>query len=122
MRIPFTHGGTLLHVAARRNLAGLCRWLLDHGADVNRADILGRTALHHAVRDGAADAARLLIARGAALDAKDWQGRTPLDLAEGGDGAALAQAMREEISTRHGQRVKAVKALQNDKRKAAAQE
>jgi len=109
VRIPFTHGSTLLHVAARRNLAGLCRWLLDHGADVNRTDRLGRTALHHAVRDGAADAARLLIARGADLDAKDWQRRTPLDLAESDDGEALARVIREEISLRHGQRVKAVR-------------
>ena len=109
MRLPFTHGDTLLHVAARRNLAGLCRWLLDRGAGVDRADILGRTALHHAVRDGAADAARLLIAHGAALDAKDWQGRTPLDLAEAGNGEALARAIRGEISLRHAQHVKAVR-------------
>lgn len=109
MRLPFTHGGTLLHAAARRNLAGLCRWLVDRGADVDRADILGRTALHHAVREGAADTARLLIGHGADLDAKDWQGRTPLDLAEAGDGAALARAIRDEISLRHAQNVKAVR-------------
>ncbi|GER06699.1 hypothetical protein GCM10007972_12960 [Iodidimonas muriae] len=108
MRIPFTHGGTLLHVAARRNLTGLCSWLLRCGADVNRTDILGRTALHHAVRDGAADAARFLIAQGADLDAKDWQCRTPLYLAESDDDEALARVIREEISLRHGQRVKAV--------------
>jgi len=108
MRVPFTYGGTLLHVAARRNLAGLCHWLLRLGVDVNRADILGRTALHRAVQNGAADAARLLIAHGAELHSKDWQERTPLDLAEAEDGAALAQAIREEISLRHTQRVKAV--------------
>lgn len=33
-----------LHVGARRNLTGLCHWLLRLGDDVNRADILGRTA------------------------------------------------------------------------------
>jgi len=109
MRVPFTYGGTLLHVAARRNLAGLCSWLLRCGADVNRTDILGRTALHHAVRDGAAETARLLIAHGADLDAKDWQGRTPLDLAESDDGEALARVIRDEISLRHGQRVKAMR-------------
>lgn len=114
MRIPFTHGGTLLHVTAPRNLAGLCRWLLDHGAAVNRGYILGRTALHHAVRDGAADTARLLIARGADLDARDWQGRTPLDLAEAGDGPALARAIREEISLRHTRKLKAVKLRARD--------
>jgi len=109
MRIPFTHGGTLLHVAARRNLTGLCSWLLRCGADVNRTDILGRTALHHAAQDGAANAARLLISHDADLDAKDWQGRTPLDLAESDNGEALARVIRDEISLRHGQRVKAVR-------------
>ena len=54
------------------------------------------------------DVARLLIAHGADLDAKDWQGRTPLDLADAGDSAALAQAIREEISTRHARKVKTV--------------
>ncbi|MCA8927017.1 MAG: ankyrin repeat domain-containing protein [Alphaproteobacteria bacterium] len=104
-----------MHVVARRNLAGLCRWLLDRGADANRADILGRTALHHAARDGAADAARLLIARGAALDAKDWQGRSPLDLAEAGNGEAVARMIREEISLRHGRKVKAARLAQAGK-------
>ena len=86
-----------------------CRWLLRLGTNVNRTDILGRTALHHAVRDGAAETARLLIAHGADLDTKDWQGRSPLDLAEAGNGEALARVIREEISLRHGQRVKAVR-------------
>ncbi|MAL78234.1 MAG: hypothetical protein CMN55_03850 [Sneathiella sp.] len=108
MRIPGTHGQTLLHIAARRNRAGICRWLLCLGANVNRTDILDRTALHDAVRHNAADVARLLIAHGADLDAKDWQGRTPLDLADAGDSAALAQAIREEISTRHARKVKTV--------------
>ncbi|RME98737.1 MAG: ankyrin repeat domain-containing protein [Alphaproteobacteria bacterium] len=106
--MPGTYGGTLLHVAARRNLTGLCHWLLCLGADVNRADILGRTALHRAVQDDAADAARLLIARGADLDAKDWQKRTPLDLAEAGDGAAFVRIIQKAISLRHSRKVKAV--------------
>ena len=115
MRLPFTHGGTLLHVAARRNLAGLCGWLLDHGADVNRVDILGRTALHQAVREGAAEASALLIARGADLGAKDRQGRTSLDLAEAGNGEAVARRIREETSLRHARKVKAVRLAQAGK-------
>ena len=69
-----------MHFAARRNLAGICRWLLRLGANVNRTDILDRTALHDAVRHNAADVARLL----------------------------LAQVIREEISTRHARKVKTV--------------
>jgi len=108
MRIPGTYGGTLLHMAAKRNRAGLCHWLLRLGADVNRTDIRDMTPLHHAAFHGAAEAARLLIAHGAAVDARDWRGRTPLDLAEAGNGEALARTIREEISTRHAQKVKAV--------------
>lgn len=115
LRIPGTYGQTLLHFAARRNLAGICRWLLRLGANVNRTDILDRTALHYAVRQDAADVARLLIAHGADLDAKDWQGCTPLDLADAGDGAALAQAIREEISARHARKVKTVHLAQTGK-------
>jgi len=55
-------GGTLLHMAAKRNRAGLCHWLLRLGAGVNRADIRDMTPLHHAAFHGATDAARLLIA------------------------------------------------------------
>lgn len=69
------------------------------------------TPLHHAVRFGALETARLLIAHGADLDAKDWQGRTPLDLAETGDGAAVAGAIREKVSLRSGQRIKGLKAI-----------
>lgn len=109
MRLPGTYGGTLLHVAAKRNHARLCRWLLRLGADVNGTDIRDMTPLHHAAWHGAAEAARLLIAHGAALDARDWRGRSPLDLAEAGNGKALARTIREKISARHAQRVKAVK-------------
>ena len=122
MRMPGTYGGTLLHVAARRNRAGLCRWLLRLGADVNGTDIRDMTPLHHAAFHGATDAARLLIARGANLDARDWRGRSPLDLAEAGNGEALARTIRKEISARHGQRVKTVKVLRDRKRKGGDRE
>ena len=112
MRVPGRYGGTLLHVAAKRNRAGLCRWLLRLGADVNGTDIRGMTPLHHAAFHGAAEAARLLSARGADLDARDWRGRSPLDLAEAGNGEVLARAIHEEISTRHTEKVKAVRLAQ----------
>lgn len=120
MRLPGRHGRTLLHLAAERNHAGLCRWLLRLGSDVNRVDLLGQTPLHRAVRFGAAEAASLLVAHGADLDARDWQKRAPLDLAEGRDGEAAAQTIREEISLRHSERVKAAKMLRDQKRDGAA--
>lgn len=64
----------------------------------------------------------MLIARGADLDAKDWQGRTPLDLAEAGNGAALARAIREAISLRLAQKMKAVKALREDSSRKGCQQ
>ena len=115
MRLPFTHGDTLLHMAAKRNRAGLCHWLLRLGADVNRTDIRDMTPLHHAAFHGATDTARLLIAHGADLDARDWRGRSPLDLAEAGNGEAPARVIREETSLRHGRKVKAVRLAQAGK-------
>lgn len=120
MRVPGTYGGTLLHLAAKRNRAGLCYWLLRLGAGVNQTDIRDMTPLHHAAFHGATDAARLLIVHGAALDARDWRGRSPLDLAEAGNGEALARSIREEISLRHSERVKAAKMLRDQKRDGAA--
>ena len=118
MRIPFRHGETILHFAARRNWTALCRWLLRLGAEINQSDILGRTALHYAVRDDATDAARLLIARGADLDAKDWQGHTPLELAEAGGGKTAA-VIREEFSLRNARKVKEVRLSKAAKRRDA---
>lgn len=115
MRIPGTSGKTLLHLAARRNLAGLCRCLLRLGADVNRTDILDRTALHDAAARGAAEVARVLISYGADLDAKDWKGRVPLDLADPRQSKAAA-AIQEEISLRHARSVKWVRLQRNTER------
>ena len=58
--------------------------LLDHGADVNRADLAGATALHFAAQQGDLDVMQLLIDRGATLDVADEYDRTPLDWAGGG--------------------------------------
>lgn len=117
MRIPGTHGKTLLHIAARRNFAGLCRWLLRLGANVDQTDILERTALHHAAQHDAVDAATLLIEQGADTGAKDWQGRTPIDLA-GGE-SSTAGMIRKEVSLRHAQCAKAVTLQQDRKRNTA---
>lgn len=111
MRVPGTYGKTLLHIAARGNLAGLCHVLLRLGVDVNRTDILDRTALHYAASRDAAETARLLISYGADLEAKDWKGRTPLDLADAGHGKAAA-IIQKEVSLRHARKVKAVRFAQ----------
>ena len=113
MRIPFRHGETILHLAARKNWTALCQWLLRFGVDVNRTDVLGKTALHYAAQHGATDAVQLLIEQGADFNALDWKERTPLMLAEGGHSEGAAMMLREEISLRDGQRIKGLKVLRH---------
>jgi len=74
-------GVTMLHRAAQYDLLWVAKWLLDHGADVNKSSQpdfwrwKGRTPLEFAVWEYAADSSRsareamaaLLIERGAAL-------------------------------------------------------
>ncbi|MAL77681.1 MAG: hypothetical protein CMN55_00980 [Sneathiella sp.] len=115
MRIPFRHGETILHIAARRNWMVLCQWLLCLGVDVNRTDILGRTALHHAAQHNAVDAANFLVERGTDLDAKDWQQRTALELAETGRSEAISNLIREKRSLAHAQYVKGLKVQRSRK-------
>jgi ankyrin repeat protein len=62
--------------------------LIEHGADVNLADVDGRTALMHAAAGKYVDAIPHLIAAGANLFAKDRAGDTALDLARKSPNAA----------------------------------
>jgi len=56
--------------------------LLDHHADVNAKDDMGKTALIEAARQGHTDAVRLLLGKtGAAVDLKALDGSTALSLA-----------------------------------------
>jgi len=115
-------GDTPLHHAAMRGKERVALALLDHGADVNAVNAFSATPLHEAAVGGHAELVRVLIARGADVAAKDGHGRTPLDRAEEQGESEAAQVIREEISLRHGQRVKAVKVLRDRKRKEGAQE
>src|SRR4030095_15602642 len=69
--------------------ANAIRLMLDHGADVNAVDPLGRTALMYAISDLLpVDAVKLLIERGANVNAKSLHarsgatGQTALDIAK----------------------------------------
>jgi cytohesin len=54
--------------------------LLDAGADINHANLMGDTALHAAASAGLTEVIQLLADRGARLDAANAAGQTPLDL------------------------------------------
>ncbi|PPT39465.1 MoxJ protein [Xanthomonas arboricola] len=53
-------------------------WLLRHGADVNRPNLLGEPPLHQAIRNQEPELVGLLLDAGAALDARDASGWTAL--------------------------------------------
>jgi ankyrin repeat protein len=66
----FTQGGdTALMTAARAGKVDAIRVLLNHGADVNKANARGQTPLMWAVADKNAAAAKLLIEKGANVNA-----------------------------------------------------
>lgn len=110
-------GDTPLHHAAMRGKERVALALLDHGADVNAVNVFEMTPLHEAAVGGHAELVKALIARGADVNVKDGQGRTPLERAEEQEESEAAQVIREAISLRHGQHVKAVKVLRERKKK-----
>jgi hypothetical protein len=68
------------------------RWLLDHGAQINRQG-LEWSALHYAVFAGHQDVVNTLIARGADIDARSTNGSSPLMMASREGHEKLAQLL-----------------------------
>lgn len=63
-------------------LSDIFRYVIKHGADVNRRNQLGETALHIAVRLGRKVATRVLLVEGANIHARTLQGKGVLALGE----------------------------------------
>ncbi|CAL4063322.1 unnamed protein product, partial [Meganyctiphanes norvegica] len=75
--------GTLLHVAAKKNLPDVAKRLIEHGADPNIRDLSGMkyTPLHYAVEDGNHEVIKILLDGGANPNARESGfGRTSLHL------------------------------------------
>ena len=70
----------LLWASGRHNFkdGSALRLLLEHGADINAQNRVGRTPLHRASFNGALEAVRLLLEHGADVEAKNIVGETAL--------------------------------------------
>jgi ankyrin repeat protein len=75
-------GASMLHLAARANMADLTRLLLDWGADVNAEVHPQAKPIHWAVRTGAFEAIDVLLEYGADINASSgYTAPRPIDLA-----------------------------------------
>jgi ankyrin repeat protein len=81
----FAEGSTFLHLSAMFGRVRMVDWLLEHGADANKANADGMTPLHAvAVTPGAPQKTQvmeMLVKHGANIDATNKNGTTPLHIA-----------------------------------------
>ena len=93
---------TALILAAQNGHFGVMEWLLEQGADVNKADNQGWTALREAVIYGRSKAVTCLMKWGADLTAKVASGwaaeQLPIDMT---DNEAIKQLIRDEETRRN---------------------
>jgi ankyrin repeat protein len=73
-----TTGETALHVVVRRRDETWTRFLLDHGANPNKADKRGVTPIAIAASLGFIEGVEALVKRGGQVDVPDSAGETPL--------------------------------------------
>ena len=80
-RSPLALQWTPLIEAAGAGHAATAAWLIEHGADVNAASLMGDTALTVASCIGHMETIQVLVAAGAAIDQATHTGATPLGIA-----------------------------------------
>ena len=71
----------------------MLQYLLEQGADRDKANDNGWTSLHYAAHHGYLEIAKLLMVYGADLNARDNRGQLPIDLTNNEE---LKQAIRDE--------------------------
>ena len=92
---PNTEGARLapLHYAAHYGHLEVARYLLEQGAERDKATIDGKTSLHLAAIWGHLEIAKLLMVYGADLNARNNDGQLPIDVALTEE---IKQAIRDE--------------------------
>jgi ankyrin repeat protein len=88
-------GLTPLHLAVRHDQLETVQVLLEHGADVNASDKLGRTPLHFAARYCESVMIDGLLAAGADQALMTHEGKTPLDSAREAENAEAIEFLSQ---------------------------
>ena len=100
------YGNTALHLAAEKGYRGVCKVLLDAGADVNQSNVsVGWTGLHYAAYEGHTDVLRMLLAHGAVPDIPDKSGDTAESYAAEWENMECVNILREATAARKAARV-----------------
>ena len=84
-----------MHQASQFGHVAIGKQLLDHGADVDLRDEVGRTPLYMSAFCNTVEFARMLLEHGADVDAEDAVGRSPLSIAETCGSLDVARLLRE---------------------------
>uniref|UniRef100_A0A0G4GTM4 Uncharacterized protein n=1 Tax=Chromera velia CCMP2878 TaxID=1169474 RepID=A0A0G4GTM4_9ALVE len=71
-------GKTALHIACKEKKAGIGKYLISRGADVNAETAKSVRPLYYAAQEGQVSLVKNLLKKGAAVDAKDADGETAL--------------------------------------------
>lgn len=78
LKISEEEGFTALFIACSERCTKIAGYLIDNGADINKADHKGRTPLQFACVINFKSAVELLVSKGANIDQNDHEGWTPL--------------------------------------------
>ncbi|KAK5992007.1 Ankyrin repeat domain-containing protein 2 [Cladobotryum mycophilum] len=71
----------LIHTAVKHGNCDIVQMLINHGADVNERDSMGRTPIHVAIENQQAEVLMLLLETGIDVNLCDNEGRTALSMA-----------------------------------------
>jgi len=92
------NGSSLLHDAAFNGHVNVMEFLIDHGADVEAENAIGKTPLFMLATMGHTEAMRWLVnEKGASVEARDNNGRTPIFSANDKGNVESIKYLKEEL-------------------------